>query len=70
MADDEQHEGEPVEPAEVGLDDLGFDWTESVPFSTDVVEWAMALDIPPHVVGVDYSRSVSQQPDTGGGNVG
>jgi len=40
--------------------------------SAEVVEWAMTLDIPPHVTGVDYSRAVSHLPDDGTGseNVG
>jgi hypothetical protein len=62
---EEHAEGEEVTD-EFQLDDLGFDWTEGVPITDEVIQWAMAMDYPSNVSGIDYSRAVSHDP--GGGD--
>ena len=48
--------------AEVQLDNLPADYTESVELTAEGILWLVENDLPPGVSGVDYSQAVSHAP--------
>ncbi len=48
--------------AEVQLDSLQFDCTDTTDITAEGILWLVQNDLPPNVSGVDYSRAVSHAP--------